>query len=217
MNKVRKIYYAVCLYIWSTTSFADEFGCAITSLQKFIKYPSIIVLIGCVAFVGITGNFTLVIPIFMIILLANYGPSFISFGTQTTTLDCSEVTSSDVGPETHYWQSFLSFAFYFGCLVVPFLITLFIFLIIRWNTLGSQAFKTEQENTVFMKWKSGELLFYLNQLYKVQSLSNDSERIMELIYKVHDGREQLTMNQLQHYIQEYRDIRLSLFINTCVK
>ncbi len=222
MNKIRNFYYAICFYIWSTNSFADTLSCSeLLNLQSFAKYGSIVILFLGIGFIGLTGDISLIIPILLMCILANFGLSFMNGFGGVSTQNCSEVTSPDIVPETHYWQSFLNIAFYFGCLVLPLLVMLIIFGVISWCINKSQISQITQDQTAFVKRKSGELLFYLNQLYKQhkgnQNAVNGSERLMKLIYEVHEGKEQLTVNKLQHYIKEYRDIRLDLFINTCLK
>lgn len=226
MTKLQKIYYAACFYILSASSFADSFSGMRCDLDSTLSKYSLVIVVPIFILtlvIGITRqNLNVVINGAVGAVMLFLAPKLISVISGQNMNDCA-VESAD-GPETHYlqsfWQAFLNFILTCSYLIIPCLVVFFLFGIIGQYLNKSKAVQGAQIQSKLIQRKSGELLFYLNKLYQQFKDSNDTlnvnARMMDLICKVHESQEKLTLLTLREYIKEYRSIRL-LLTNTQVK
>lgn len=215
MNKLKKIFYVVGFYVFSINAFAMSCDDAsdLTSLSKWVGVIGLPIAVAGLAMqepqLLVTG-LMLVFTMFFLPAILNGLPgqsSLVGIGD-----DCPKE------PETHYWQSILNFlgsACYF---ILPLIGTLVVMGIIAVVIESSytKSFNVNQE--ALIKRKSGELLFFLNQLYR--QLSEDKteyrKQTLDLICTIHEASH-ISLTELKAYVNSYRKIKTNVFVSTCLK
>jgi hypothetical protein len=210
MNKLNKIFYTAGLYIFSMEAFADDLmqnlNCSTVNIASYCKLLSMfgipIVLVGIV--MQLPG---LVISGLMIGLMFYIAPMLIN--------SLQPFNDSDVcppAPETHYWQSIVSFLGTACYLVLPLIgIAVVIGIIAVVIELSyTKSFNTNQE--ALIKLKSGELLFFLNQLYRqLPDGSHLKKSTLDMICKIHEAK-CISIDELKYYVNTYREIRTNISV-----
>ncbi|HRG61693.1 MAG TPA: hypothetical protein PLP75_01600 [Burkholderiales bacterium] len=206
MDKLKKIIYTAGFYIFSVNSFAISCN-EVTNLISLSKWIAVIVgLPLIITGIAMQAPQLLVIGLMFSIALF-YSPSMFNMASGESSIidDCPKE------PETHYWQSILSFlgsACYFVFPLIGTLVAMVIIAVVIESSY-TKSFNANQE--ALIKRKSGELLFFLNQLYRqlAEDKSDYRQQTLDLICTIHEASH-ISLTELKTYVKSYREIKTNI-------